>query len=397
MKNVILLLLFCSSCLAAEPLQWLSTKKETFVDEKGASFTIRGVNIGSWLAVELWMLPFVVEPPSNTPYTTIKDHVSLFKALEKRFGSEKMEEIRTAFRHAWIGDQDFANIKLAGFNAVRLPFLYDLKDEPRGLFYWLDYAVELAKRHGLYLILDMHGVPGRQSDSMHTGESEKSDFFSQDHHQENTAKLWKEIAHRYKDCSNIAGYDIVNEPMSAPSKRELYKIYDRIYKAIRSEDSRHIIFMQDGYKGVTSLPKLKDYKWSNVALSTHHYVFGESNEHFNKLHDHIQKVDQMKQEHQIPHYLGEFNVAPKGSFSALQDTVQLLHQKQISYSYWSYKIGRRGHKKSLWALYHAPGNQKNIDPFRDKYKVILRKIDRLKTKNYEKNRDSLQLFTKGAA
>ncbi|MBS0636159.1 MAG: cellulase family glycosylhydrolase [Verrucomicrobia bacterium] len=389
MKKLVAFLIFCTTFLAAqEPLAWLSCKDAGFVDEHAKPFIFRGINIGSWLAEEMWMIPIV-----NS--STIKDHVSLWKAFETRFGYDKMDEIRTQFRYTWIQDQDFANIKAAGFNTVRLPFLYDLSNEPKGLFHWLDYAVDLAKKHGLYIILDMHGVPGRQSDSMHTGDSDKGQFFEERAHLETTCKLWKEIASRYKNCPNVAGYDLINEPMNAPSKRELYKLYDTLYKAIRSEDSRHIIFIQDGYKGLTSLPKLKDYKWLNVALSSHHYVFDGSEEHVERLSDHLKKIDLMKKEVQFSHYLGEFNVAPRGSFTALEACVKMLHQKQISYSFWSYKIGRRGHKNSLWAIYHAPGNQKNIDPTRDSYRTILKKIDQLKTKNYERNRELIALFAQG--
>ncbi len=391
---VLALLVWMSAAFGDAATPWLSTKKTKIVTPQGSEVILRGINLGGWLVEEMWMLPFVIEPPKNSTYMPIQDHVSLWQAFEKRFGKEKMLTIRHEFRKAWLTTKDFANIKAAGFNTVRLPFLFDLHSEPQGLFFWLDYAVELAKEHGLYVILDMHGAPGRQSASVHTGHVAKSAFFSQDTHVNTACDIWKEIAKHYKDCPTIVGYDLLNEPMDAPSRKELYKKYDKLYKAVRSEDKKHIIFIQDGYKGVNSLPHPKDFKWSQVAISTHHYVFNEhtSDEFMAKFNAHIQKVHDKQKQIEIPFYLGEFNVAPRGSFSTLEKVMKTLKDKKLSYSFWSYKIGRRGHKNSLWALYYAPGHQKNIDPFRDSYKTVLKKISRLKTSNYEKNEDLISLF-----
>ncbi len=392
-RHLFFLLIFLAK-LHADDLPWLAAKDMHIVDEKGSEVILSGINLGNWLVEEMWMCPIVVEPPQDSEFTPIKDHVSLWKTFEKRFGKEKMEEIRAHYRNTWIRDSDFAHIKALGFNAVRLPFLFDLHHEETGLFYWLDHAVELAKKNGLYIILDMHGVPGRQSKSMHTGESNKSEFFSSSKHVDKTCEIWKEIAKHYKDNPVIAGYDLVNEPMDTPSRKELYKMYDKLYKAIRSEDKRHIIFLQDGYKGVDHMPHPKENKWSNIAMSTHHYIFEENStdEHMSKLSDHIKKVQEKQKSIKVPYFLGEFNVAPKGSFEALKRVLTHLHEKKISYSFWSYKIGRRGHKKSLWAILYAPGNQKNIDPFRDSYKDIIKKIEKLKSHNYVQNDELAHLF-----
>jgi endoglucanase len=397
MKNYLLLfLLFTAALRGNEPLSFLQTKKTAIVDSEGTTFQMRGINLGAWLVEEMWMLPFVLEPPKGSSFSPIKDHVSLWKTFEARFGKEKMEEIRTAFRKTWIQDQDFATIKAAGFNTVRLPFLHDLQNESTGLFYWIDHAISLAKEHGLYLVLDMHGVPGRQSLSMHTGEEDKGEFFSEHSHLSKTCEIWQKIASRYKDCSQIAGYDLVNEPMSASNHTQLAKIYNSIYKAIRSEDKKHILFIQDGYKGITHMPNPKDFKWSNVALSTHHYCFNElsSEDFLQHFNDHIHKAADKQKKIEVPFYLGEFNVAPRGSLDTLKQVIETLHSKNISYSFWSYKIGRRGHKNSLWGLLHAPGKQKNIDPYKDSFKEIMKKIALLKSSNYEKNKDLINLFKK---
>src|SRR5262249_44603698 len=159
---------------------------------------------------------FSQTPPKNwakgvaigTLLEPIRDRTMLWQTFEKRFGKEKMHEIRSAFRNNFITDKDFERIKKAGFNCVRLPFLYDLIDEPEGLFYWLDKAIFAAKSHGLYVILDMHGTPGRQSSENHTGQIGKNSFFSDPAMIKKTAKIWKLIANAYKTNPVVAGFDL---------------------------------------------------------------------------------------------------------------------------------------------------------------------------------------------
>ncbi|MCE5294665.1 MAG: glycoside hydrolase family 5 protein [Chlamydiales bacterium] len=395
MKFFLTLFLFSVTSLFAEaPLPWLTAKKTDIVSENGQAITLKGINIGGWLQEEMWMIPVVLQPEDTAKYETIVDHVTLWKAFETRFGPEKMENIRTAYRNAWIQEDDFYRIKQAGFNTVRLPFFYDLVDEPKGLFYWLDKAVAYAQKHGLYLVLDMHGVPGRQSGHMNTGQINQNKFFKSKAHIQQTCQIWKDIAKRYKDCSNIAGYDLLNEPTGATNSPELYSVYTELYKAVREEDKKHIIFIEDGFRGIEKLPRPKDKKWENVIMSTHFYLFEQhtADEYIRKLNEHLKKVDDHKKKIQIPHYLGEFNTAPLGTFDALKRTMNVIRDKKVSYSFWNYKIGRRGHSKSMWGLYYAPGRQKNIDPFEDSYKTIIKKMKGLSTDNYQKHSDLVALF-----
>src|SRR5205814_7557477 len=127
---------------------------------------------------------------------------------------------------------------------------------------------------GIYAILDMHGAPGGQSPEEHTGELGRNELFKSRPLQERTARLWTAIARRYRDRPEIAGYDLLNEPTGAPDDAALIALHDRLYRAIRSMGQRHLLIMEDGYKGWGALPDPRRQGWQNVAYSTHVYQFG---------------------------------------------------------------------------------------------------------------------------
>src|SRR5262245_43614227 len=134
MMNIFLLtfyLLFAP--IAIYCLPWLSAKQEYIVDSSGKKVRLCGVNLGCWLAEEMWLLPFEVTPPKKSYFTPIRDRTDFWQTLEVRFSSQVVQEIQTAFRNTWITERDFARIRAMGCNVVRIPFLYDLMQEPSGL------------------------------------------------------------------------------------------------------------------------------------------------------------------------------------------------------------------------------------------------------------------------
>ena len=73
----------------------------------------------------------------------------------------------SAFQSEW----DYANVKDLGFNTVRFALSYRMfeKDENPGVwleegFAWLDQQIEFARQNEVYMVLDMHFVPGMDGD-----------------------------------------------------------------------------------------------------------------------------------------------------------------------------------------------------------------------------------------
>ena len=97
-------------------------------------------------------------------------------------------------------------------NTIRLPFDYKLlmssDTKPFRLkndaWYWLDFAIELAKKKNMYIILDMHGAPGRQSRMDHSGRSGYNKLWTNKGYQDQMVCLWEKISNRYINESAVA-------------------------------------------------------------------------------------------------------------------------------------------------------------------------------------------------
>ena len=160
----------------AADLPWLQAQDCNLVDSSGHPVALRGVALGGWLVEEMWMQPIVTSPPAGSHLSRVEDHVSLWRVVEQRLGKAAMEQCRASLRASWINESDVERLHRAGLNSVRLPFLYDLLDKPDG-FDWLDKALDWCSRRDMYVILDMHGLPGGQSNDHHTGQANQNRFF----------------------------------------------------------------------------------------------------------------------------------------------------------------------------------------------------------------------------
>lgn len=388
---LVILFLSISKLSANKDLPWLKVNNTHIEDANGNRVILRGVNLGSWLVTEMWMLPFKIESSKKPELGKIKDDASLWLVFEKRFGTEKMQEIRAAFRKVWITEKDFAKIAAMGFNCVRIPFLYDMIEDESDGFFWLDWAIDAAKKQGLYVILDLHGAHGRQSNNDHTGQSGRNQFFKEPAFWEKSAKLWQKIAERYKDRPEVAGFDLLNEPQGAPNNKLLYEVQDKLYRRIRRVDSRHLIFIEDGYKGITHMPHKKIYKWENAVMSTHVYCQDKDNIS-SFFEERVQEASMEYKAHKMPYFMGEFNARPHGKLEHMKNFLSHLHTMRIAYCFWSYKIATRSGGYSQWGLYVGGRHVQTIDPFTDSAKEILKKIRRLNTENCSKNKELIQLF-----
>ena len=298
----------------------LTAKGTDIVGPDGIPVRLRGVNLGGWLVEEMWMTPWQDKPPAGSNLPKVEDDVSLWKLVEGRFGHDGMIKVREAWRDNWITESDFANIKQAGFNHVRLPFLDSLLSESTGLAR-LHSAVDLAAKYGLYTILDMHGAPGHQNVSDHSGEVNKNRLWFD---VENITKMeddWATLGREFGTDPNVAGFDLMNEPMGAPNPAMLFLVYDRVYRAIRKTAPTKLIIIEDGYKGFDTTPHPNLAQWTNVVYSLHFYNFDakKPEDHLKALKSHEPKDKELQGYRQTPLYIGEFNLEPHGTPEAMHD------------------------------------------------------------------------------
>jgi endoglucanase len=392
-------ILFCFLffCIFHRPqlqaLSWLKTHNGKIVDEQQQEVQLQGINLGGWLVEELWLKRFKTHPPKKSTLPKISDHVTLWHVFSSRFSPKTVGKIRSAMRKAWLDESDFERIKKAGFNCVRLPFMHEISEDPKTLFYWLDYAIDAAEKHGLYVIIDMHGAPGGQSPHDHTGIDGCNWFFSDPAMIEKAISLWEEIAKRYKERPSVAGFDLLNEPSGASNTATLYLVQDRIYRAIRKWDSRHIIIIEDGFKGVDRIPDIRATGWHTVAISTHLYTHHLKSEQEMKdeFKQRLEQLSLCQKKYNVPIYIGEFNQQDFTTKQNLEEFLLEMKNRHFSWSFWTYKVAGGQNSTSPWGLYVAV-NPERIDPFRDSKHEILGKIEKTKTEYCTENQLLLSLF-----
>ncbi len=269
---------FAEPAPTAEKYSLLKANGTIWMNQQGEKVSLRGINIGNWLGLEMWM--FGHEQPIGDGVT---DQCSLEDLLVERFSYQEKEDILNTHRDSWFTNEDWDTIAAAGFNLVRIPFYYNLIESETSPYttkanawHYLDAAIEQAKARKIYVILDLHGAVGGQGVEQHTGCANQNQLWGNAEYRARTAWLWKQIAMRYKNEAAIAGYGLLNEPWGTDS--ETLKDYMvELYQAIREVDANHIIILPDhNSDGISAYGDPLDLGMENVAFEHHAYpgLFG---------------------------------------------------------------------------------------------------------------------------
>ncbi|MDR0285025.1 MAG: glycoside hydrolase family 5 protein, partial [Propionibacteriaceae bacterium] len=272
------------------------------------------------------------------------------------------------FDQGFFAEADAAYLASLGLNCVRLPFSYRrLEDDqhpfeilPAGLAI-IDRAVELCKAAGLYVILDLHAVPGCQNQHWHSDNPTHRDaFWDHPHFQDRVVHLWQVLADRYRDEPAVAGYNPLNEPAD-PTGRRLAPFYDRVAAAIREADPRHTLFL-DGNTYSTDFSMFTT-PIDNAVYTVHDYARpgmipearypGETEGRFFDA-DRLRTVFEQRTAFQratgTPVWVGEFGpqytgdpVRDQERYQILRDQLDLYAEAGASWSLWTYKdVGLQG-------------------------------------------------------
>ncbi|HEY3413547.1 MAG TPA: cellulase family glycosylhydrolase [Armatimonadota bacterium] len=352
------------------------------VDPTGKEVRLRGFNLGGWFVEEMWMTPWVQDPPGGSPYQKVDDHFALWTVLTQRLGAASAQNVKAAYRNAWIQPSDFKRIKAAGFNSVRLPFIYDIVDEPNGMD-WLRGAVRDANAAGLYVILDMHGAPGSQNGWDHSGEAGPVLFFSNTDNIAKAVQVWTTIAQEFGSNPGVLGCDLLNEPAGAPDVATLHSVHNQLYQAIRHVAPDTIVIVEDGYKGVASLPQPAQYGWTNVVYSIHLYDFGATSpqDHLNSLNGQLPGILQVRTSRNVPMYIGEFNLEPNNSSAAMSEYTNTMYTNGLSWNLWTFKTVNTSGPMGYWGYYSNPRAVTPLNPFSDAELALVTKMSQVRTEN----------------
>ncbi len=369
-----------STTAAAGPSRWATTRlaadaRMPLIQVQGTRFSadgkpiiLRGCNLGCWLLFEPWMHAW--------PYP---DQYSVDQILIRRFGRPAERRLMHIYRMNFIRNRDFKMVRSFGFNLVRVPFNYQLIEHTRPPYAlrkhplrWLDRAVRLATHNHIYVVLDMHAAPGRQSVDGPTGRSNRDKLWSSPVDQKRTIALWRLIARHFAGNTTVAGYDLLNEPWGNFHENmvpPLRAFLPRVYKAVRAVDRDHVIFMPGLITGdITFWGAPASHGWRQTAYTAHYYpgLFGSPPGLLMQslfIHRQLPAVENFLKKVNTSLFVGEFNVVnnQSGGPAMMRKDYDTFARYGWASAMWSYKLikPQGGATDNSW---YMVTNQNSIAP-----------------------------------
>ena len=323
---------------------FITSSGKDFVGADGQKVILKGINLGSWLNQEMWMMD--VKDPD------IPDQYTFEKVLKDRFGESERQRLMDLYRANWITERDYKIVKSFGFNMIRLPFHYNIIENDarpmtlrKDAWKWLDHAIALAEKYDMYVVLDLHSAVGCQSDFDHSGRKNWNKFWDDKKYWKRTAWVWEQIAKRYKDNEIIAMYQPINEPWGGTFEQQV-EVFDDIYHAIRKHDTKHLVSPSAHWSGFGHYGDPKDHGWDGIVMSQNFYpgLFGggpaipEGHRAFlENLEPNIQsQIDKLN----VPFMVTEFNVVfnKAGGGEMMRRHYDRYEELGWAATAWSYKV-----------------------------------------------------------
>jgi hypothetical protein len=345
-------------------MDMLQVRGNQIADSQGQPVRLRGTCVGGWMNMENFI----------DGYPAAESGVRA--AMAEELGPEKARFFFDRLLDYFLSEDDIAFLADSGVNCVRLPLNYRHleSDAAPGKFVAagfarLDQAIGWCGRHGVYVILDLHAIQGGQNPDWHCDNAcGEALFWQHPHFQERFYDLWEEIARRYQGNPTVAGYNVMNEPVTgwphgrtlAPYRTDwalLNHVYREVVRAIRIIDQQHIIFLEGDFFSQRFSGLEAPYA-ENLAYSSHHYVAAGlgpgpypgtiGGQHwdleYQQAHFARQEGTRYAGEHQVPLWVGEFGAVfngPEeeraGRLQALDDEIAVLEAAGIHWTTWTYK------------------------------------------------------------
>ena len=104
----------------AAPTGFIHADGKRLVDGSGATFVVKGINLGNWLVPEGYMFKF---KRALSP-------TEIARVFDTLIGPEAAARFWSQFRDVYVSKDDIDFIKAAGFNTVRVPLDWRLFVEP---------------------------------------------------------------------------------------------------------------------------------------------------------------------------------------------------------------------------------------------------------------------------
>lgn len=342
----------------------LSVKGNQIVDARGQEVRLRGTCVGGWLNME----DFINAYPGA-------EH-QLRATMARELGVNKAQFFFERLLDHFFTEDDVKFIRSLGANVVRIPLNYrhfESDDKPFEYladgFRRLDQAVAWCAQHGLYVILDLHACAGWQNTDWHSDNASRHTFFWQHpHFQERFVGLWQEFARHYRGNTTVAGYNLMNEPVTntpygrfSSSYSSNWEVINRIYRrtvaAVREIDPDPIIFLEGDYYS-SRFAGLDAPFAPNLVYSSHNYTaagFGPGrypgvingvNWDMEKQRQVFANAEgsQFTRKYNAPLWVGEFGAAYNGPaeeipdrLRAMDDQLTVYNENRVHWTTWTYK------------------------------------------------------------
>lgn len=333
----------------------LKTHGKNIISPSGKKIRLTGISLGGWLMMEGYMLGG----------RNLAEHI-----FKEKLGN-RAEAFSREFRQRFLTEKDADTIKKLGFNCVRLPFNYHLIEEQGGMEL-LSRAVGWFAERNIYVIIDMHAVPGAQNKDWHSDSDGNANFWEKEEHREHYFKLWDRLSKVFKDNEMVAGYDVMNEPVT--EKIDLLKsVYAKVIDVIRKNGDNHIIFLE-GNNWAQEVEFLPDLLKENIAISVHFYEpFQFTFNHYPVLTypgkiegtqwNKARLAKRLKRYagYNVPVYVGEFGIASrcphcKKEYDWVRDVFRIFKDYGYHWTYWTYKsVGGMTYPDGLFQLFDTTG------------------------------------------
>ncbi|KAG2364647.1 hypothetical protein BDR07DRAFT_1279240 [Suillus spraguei] len=206
---------------------------------------IYGVNLGSWLVLELWMLP---QGWVNMGGELCGSDCSTCISTESAFAQAYPNTVNATFAQhwaTWFTQSDVDTLKAAGINTVRIPLGYwiveDLVDRPhetypQGGLYYLRQGLGWLQDAGIQVILDHHALPGVQTAlQMFTGNCTTDVQFYTPYNY-GRALVWTAVmtalSHLDPSFANVFAIEAANEPINDADQTPGYGTFQKNFVQI---------------------------------------------------------------------------------------------------------------------------------------------------------------------
>ncbi len=187
-------------------------------------------------------------------------------------------EERGEARRQHIQEDDFERLEQLGFDFVRIPidevqFWDEEGDQLPEAWNLLTNALDLAVKHHLRAIVDLHIIRSHYFNAENEGGANANTLFTSEEAQQNLVDMWYQLSDALKGYStDSVAYEFMNEPV-AEDHEQWNQLIAKVHKALRErEPQRTLVIGSNRWQGYETMKYLKVPEGDkNIVLSFHYY------------------------------------------------------------------------------------------------------------------------------